>query len=115
VESLWILEMPPELGRLKPEVETAIFRIVQEALTNVHRHSGAQNVCVRVEKNDSVALVTITDNGRGISKEILDRMAAGKSGVGVTGMRERVKELGGKFAVRSGSGTTVSVQLPLTD
>ena len=108
--------MPPELGRLKPEVETAIFRIIQEALTNVHRHSVAQNVEVFIEKNDNLAQVTITDNGRGISKEVLERIAAGKSGVGITGMRERVKQLGGKFEIRSQSpGTQIRVELPLTD
>lgn len=109
------LEMSPQLGRLKPETETAIFRIVQEALTNVHRHSGAEKVQVWIGKSEGVVRVTITGNGRGISKDILKQMAAGKSGVGVTGMRERVRELSGKFEVRSQSpGTMIYVELPLT-
>ena len=110
------LEMPPELGRMKPEVETAIFRIVQESLTNIHRHSGARKARISIGRGDGTVRMSISDDGRGISKEKLKRIAAGQSGVGVAGMRERVKQLGGTFQIRSnGPGTTLDVELPFTE
>jgi two-component system, NarL family, sensor kinase len=65
------LEMPPELGRMKPEVETAIFRIVQESLTNIHRHSGAQKARISIGHGNGKVKISISDGGRGISKEVL--------------------------------------------
>lgn len=107
------LEMPPELGRMKPEVETTIFRIVQESLTNIHRHSGARKARISIGRGDRTVRMSIGDDGRGISKETLKRIAAGQSGVGVTGMRERVKQLGGTFQIHSKDpGTTLDVELP---
>jgi two-component system NarL family sensor kinase len=107
------LEMPSKLTRMKPEAETAMFRIVQESLTNIHRHSGAQQARISVERNGKTLKISISDNGRGISKETLRQMAAGQSGVGVTGMRERVKQLGGTFQIHANTpGTTLQVELP---
>jgi two-component system, NarL family, sensor kinase len=110
------LEMPSELGRMKAEVETAIFRIVQESLTNIHRHSGAKNARISIGHGNGTIKISISDAGRGISKETLKRIAAGQSGVGVTGMRERVKQLGGTFQIRSNDpGTTLDVELPFRE
>jgi two-component system NarL family sensor kinase len=110
------LEMPPELGRMKPEVETAIFRIVQESLTNIHRHSGAKKARISIGCGDGRVRLSICDGGRGISKESLKRIAVGQSGVGVTGMRERVKQLGGTFQIHSNDrGTTLDVELPFIE
>ena len=107
------LEIPSELARMKPEVETAIFRIVQESLTNIHRHSGAQEARVSVARNGGTLRILVSDYGRGISKETLKRIAAAQSGVGVTGMRERVKQLGGTFQIRSNRpGTVLDIELP---
>jgi two-component system NarL family sensor kinase len=110
------LDMPLELERMKSEVETAIFRIVQESLTNIHRHSGARKARISIERGDGTVRMSISDDGQGISKEKLKRIAAGQSGVGVAGMRERVKQLGGTFQIRSnGPGTTLDVELPFTE
>jgi signal transduction histidine kinase len=108
------LEMPPELGRIKFETETAVFRIVQEALTNIYRHSGARNARISIESDASTLRLQISDDGRGISPDILTRIAAGQSGVGVTGMSERVRLLGGRFHIESDQrGTRLHVELPL--
>ena len=107
------LEMPPELGRLKFETETAVFRIVQEALTNIHRHSGARKAVISIQSDAKALRMDISDDGRGISPDMLARIAAGQSGVGVTGMSERVRLLGGKFHIESREGgTTLHVELP---
>lgn len=107
------LEIPSELTRMKPEVETAIFRIVQESLTNIHRHSGAREARISVARNGGTLRILVSDNGRGISKETLKRIAAAQSGVGVTGMRERVKQIGGTFQIRSNRpGTVLDIELP---
>jgi signal transduction histidine kinase len=108
------LEMPSEFDRMKPEVETAIFRIVQESLTNIHRHSGAQGAHVSLETDGTLVKLSISDDGRGISQDALARIAAGQSGVGVTGMRERVTRLGGTFQIHSElRGAHIRVAIPL--
>jgi signal transduction histidine kinase len=110
------LQMPPELRRMKPDTETAVFRIVQEALTNIYRHSGAQKASISIESDANRLRIRVSDDGRGISPDILARIAAGQSGVGVTGMSERVRLLGGRFHIDSNhSGTTLQVDLPLYD
>lgn len=108
------LEMPVQLDRMKREIETAIFRIVQESLTNIHRHSGAQAARVSLETVGEKVKIGISDNGRGISPDALARIGAGLSGVGVTGMRERVKQLNGTFQIHSDdSGTHLKIEIPL--
>ena len=110
------LRMPAKLDRLPSELETTLFRILQEALTNVHRHSGSRDVEVRLTVYRSVVTLAIDDNGKGIPRDVLERF--GKSGVnlgvGLAGMRERVKELGGRLEIESDkSGTRLRAIIPI--
>jgi PAS domain S-box-containing protein len=110
-----ILEMPPDLGRLDRDVELTLFRILQEGLTNVHRHSGGSMVRVLLQSDAEHVEFQISDNGKGIPAERLHRLREDDSstGVGLAGMRERVRELGGSLAIHSGtSGTTITVTIP---
>ena len=110
------LEMPANLDRLPSEIEIALFRILQESLTNVHRHAGTKKVEVRLRREDASVSLEIEDHGKGIAKEVLERF--GKSGanvgVGLAGMRERVAELGGTFQICSGKkGTCLTATIPV--
>ena len=110
------LEIPPELGRLDRDVETTLFRILQEALTNVHRHSGGSMVRIILQFDAEQVQLQISDDGKGIPEERLRRLKENDSatGVGLAGMRERVRELGGSFAIGSASpGTTITVTIPI--
>jgi signal transduction histidine kinase len=101
--------------RLDPRTEVVIFRIVQEALNNIARHSGATEAEVRLELGDDRLDVTVTDNGRGFAPHARTGAPAGARGLGLLGMRERASLLGGEFAVESalGRGTRVRVRVPL--
>jgi signal transduction histidine kinase len=106
------LDLPENLGRLPAEVETVVFRIVQESLTNVHRHANSPTATVRVTRNAHSVRVEVGDRGRGMPAD-----SAGGTrtslGIGIQGMRERVAQLGGEFEVRSGpQGTVVFAVLP---
>lgn len=105
------VDLPEEDMALEPDCATALFRILQEALTNVARHATATRVTVRLAKEAGDLSFEVRDNGRGIREE---QFAAGKS-LGVLGMRERAILLGGKFSISSENGTTVSVRIPDTD
>jgi signal transduction histidine kinase len=109
------IEAPPgDFPRFKPELETAIFRIIQEALTNVFRHSGAQKAWVTVAKFDHQIAVTVRDDGKGISENIIE-FRPGSLGIGIGGMRQRVKEFGGEVRLRNvNPGTLVEVSIPIT-
>ncbi len=102
-------------NRLPREVEIALFRVLQEGLTNIHRHSKSSSAEVVFSPTPDYVALAIQDSGLGIPKDVLDRFRlSGTSGVGLAGMRERVRELGGAFEVESGSsGTCVRVTVPL--
>jgi len=104
------LEAGAITDRLPPEVETAIYRIVQEALTNVVKHAHARRVSVLVTRADGRIKTVIEDDGKGF-----DPREATGDGVGLIGMRERIELLDGTLAVESSetSGTTVAVEVPL--
>jgi PAS domain S-box-containing protein len=106
-------ELDPNLGRLSRESETAIFRIVQECLTNIHRHSGSPNASVRIVRDTKHVKLEIRDQGKGMAPS-LDRTSGPiRAGVGIQGMRERIRQLGGQFDIQSGpGGTVVSATLP---
>jgi signal transduction histidine kinase len=107
-------EIPEHAERFPEAVELSLFRVLQESLTNIHRHSGATAANVRFVRNATGIELQITDNGRGLSSEQLKRLCEsdGGAGVGIAGMRERIRGLGGQLAVQSnGKGTTVAVSL----
>jgi signal transduction histidine kinase len=109
------LELPDDFGRLPRELETAIFRVVQECLTNVHRHAGSHTARVRVARASKQVVVEVSDDGDGISAEKQRELAtAGTPGVGIRGMRERIRQLGGDLQITShGRGTSISARLPI--
>ena len=108
------LEIDPDLGRVPREVETAAFRIVQESLTNVHRHAHTKAAWVRLSRDSVNLYVEIEDRGQGIAEFTSIDATTAKMGVGLRGMRERVQQLDGNFEFRSGSdGTTVKATLPI--
>lgn len=111
------LDMSEDFGRLPGEMETAIFRVVQECLTNIHRHSGSAVARIRVRHREREALVEVEDKGKGIPPKKLKEMAsAGTPGVGMRGMQERIRQLGGTLEIRSSDeGTLVIVRLPVGD
>ena len=112
------LEIPPNLERLPTEIETAIFRVMQECLTNIHRHSGSPTASIRFSVTPTEIRLDVQDKGRGMSAELLSG-AEGQFtglGVGIAGMRERMRQLGGRLAILSGAqGTTVTVALPIPE
>ncbi|MFZ0640431.1 MAG: response regulator [Candidatus Acidiferrales bacterium] len=104
---------PSAFPRLAPDVEKAVFRIVQEALTNVFRHSKAHKAWVSVVKKDGQVISTVRDDGTGISAAIAE-FRPGSIGVGIAGMRQRVKELAGELRLANASpGTIVHFALPV--
>jgi signal transduction histidine kinase len=110
------LDLAEEFPRFNRELETALFRIVQEGLTNVHRHSGGQKACVELKIHERQINTTITDDGHGMSQEMLREVGKGQGGVGLMGMYERVKKLGGTILIVSTKlGTTIKAQLPFME
>jgi signal transduction histidine kinase len=108
------LEISPDFGRLPDEMETAVFRIVQECMTNIHRHSGSKTATIRLSNDANNVSLEIQDEGKGISAERLAGIQAHRLGVGISGMRERVRHLRGVMTIESNSnGTKVSVKLPI--
>ena len=110
------IELSPDIGRLAPNVEISIFRIVQECLTNIYRHSGSKTASIRIwPARDNQLTVQICDEGKGMATATNHNGSASKShGMGLSGIRERVRELGGKVEVHSSSaGTSIIATLPL--
>jgi len=107
----------PEFGRLPRESELALFRVLQESLTNVHRHSGSRTACIRLLIKDGMGTLEIEDKGKGIPKEILEQSGQDWTAaprVGLRGMNERMQQLGGKFELISEKlGTTVRAMVPV--
>jgi PAS domain S-box-containing protein len=109
-------DLDPELGRLPREMETAIFRMVQECLTNVHRHSGSATANIRISRDSKAIQLEVSDQGKGIPGGDCHISRRAKPGVGIQGMRERVRQLGGQFEIRSGdAGTTIVANFPVPD
>ena len=101
-----------EFPRLYAPLERTIFRIVQEAMTNVFRHAGARTGCVTLVHNGNGLRLTVRDDGKGVPEEIT-QLRSGSIGVGIGGMRERVREFGGQLRVANAvPGTLIEVSLP---
>jgi len=107
------LTSPEHVHRLPRRTETALFPLLQEALTNVHRHSGSQAVEVRVTAEDARVVLTVKDFGMGVPREVLDHFwKTGNAGIGLAGIRERLKELGAALAIESDlDGTLLSATI----
>jgi PAS domain S-box-containing protein len=101
------LHLDPEVGRLPPDMETAIFRIVQECLTNIHRHSDSSSASIVIGRDDRNVKIEIRDQGKGMPTPVP------RAGIGIQGMRERVRQLAGEFEIESGAdGTRVTAIFP---
>ncbi len=110
------LQIASDLGRLSQDQEIAIFRVVQECLTNIHRHSGSSTAKIDIKRTPSEICLTVADTGSGIPEKDPAANGTGKTaGVGIRGMRERVRDLGGHMQIRpSNPGTIVEANFPLT-
>jgi two-component system NarL family sensor kinase len=112
------VDIAPGLGRLSMEVETALFRVVQESLTNVHRYSGSPDAEIKIYTNNGELCLEIVDHGKGIEtgsvRASIDGIAS--LGVGIPGMRERLRQLGGQLEVDfARTGTRVLANVPLNE
>jgi signal transduction histidine kinase len=110
------LQIPETFGRLPREIETALFRVLQQSLANIHRHSGSALAVVRIDVNAGAVNMEVRDEGRGMSPEVLAGFHSETRllGVGLAGMRERVRGMGGLFEVRStDKGVSIKVSLLL--
>ncbi|HET7785276.1 MAG TPA: MEDS domain-containing protein [Myxococcales bacterium] len=109
------LDLSENFERLPLATETVLFRIVQEALTNIHRHSGSETASIRLQRHAGMLMLEIADRGHGIPRAALKQITGGGgAGVGIAGMSERIHELGGRLEVASSDrGTAVRVWLPL--
>lgn len=109
------LKIQPALGRLPQEIELALFRIAQEALTNVYRHSGSRTVMVSLLQDARSVTLAVQDHGCGLPPGVLQSAQGrgGSLGVGIAGMQERVRQLGGHLTLSSNRGTCVQAVLPL--
>ncbi len=110
------LDLPADLGRLSQDMEITLFRIIQECLTNIHRHSESPTASIRLSRCSSGISLEVRDAGKGIGPEKLDKIvSSGDSGVGLRGMRERIKGLCGDLAIESDNkGTGIRVTIPVT-
>jgi signal transduction histidine kinase len=103
------LEVPKDLPRLARDLEISIFRIVQESLTNIHKHAEAKSVVISVSRMQGSVTLQVVDDGKGLPGNLV-------YGVGLRGMEERVRQLRGSFQINSNShGTTVAATLPITE
>ena len=106
------LKLPDDFARLSDDVELLIFRLVQESLTNIHRHSGSKTAVIRVARKGDLISVEIQDQGKGISRKRLAEIQSQGAGVGITGMRERIRQFSGELTIDSNSlGTTIRTTL----
>ena len=103
-----------DFGRLSREMELLVFRLVQESMTNIHRHSGSKTASIRIKRLNEAITVEIEDRGRGIPPDRLVEIESGVSGLGIRAMRERLRQFGGELKIHSnGTGTRVFVTIPL--
>jgi signal transduction histidine kinase len=112
------VDLPDEVGRLPKPLALGLFRVLQESLTNIHRHSGSSKAEVALELFASRVVLTVRDFGKGIPPDSLNtfRSKGANPGVGLAGMRERARELGGQITIQiCNPGTLITATMPLSD
>jgi PAS domain S-box-containing protein len=110
------LKADPAVGRLPIDIETDLFRVVQECLANIHRHSGSAVAAVQLDRNTERVLLEIRDWGRGMPAEIASGRALASPGIGIPGMHERLGQHRGNLEIRSSNtGTIVTATVPLRE
>jgi PAS domain S-box-containing protein len=109
------VQIPEDLGRLAPDIELAIFRLVQESLTNIHRHSGSKTALIRIAREPDTISVQVQDHGKGMSKERFAEVHSQVVGVGLRGMKERVRQSHGELTIDSNAlGTKIIAIFPIS-
>lgn len=109
------LHLSEQFGRLPRDLELAVFRLVQECLSNIHRHSGSKTASIEIDRAPDQITIEIRDQGKGMTPEKLAEIQSYGSGVGIRGMRERLRQFDGKLKIESdGSGTRILVSIPLS-
>ena len=109
------MDMPDDVGRLPKSIELGLFRVLQESLTNIHRHSGSSRGEVAFKLFPDKVILEVRDYGKGIAQELVEtfRTQGTKFGAGLAGMRERARQLGGRLDIQSRApGSSISVTLP---
>ena len=110
------LEIPDNLGRLPRDFELVLFRFIQEAVTNIHRHSGAKKAWITISRSEAEVTAEVRDDGTGMSPDRLAQIRSGGSGVGIRGMRERIRQFQGSMQIDSDTtGTKISVAIPIPE
>jgi signal transduction histidine kinase len=112
------LDLPERFERLLLDTETALFRIVQESLINIHRHSKSETARIWLRRDSEGLVLTVEDRGHGFPSGSLEQIMSGggDAGVGIAAMRERIQQLGGRLEICSDEhGTMVRARLPLAD
>ena len=109
------LKISEGFGRLPREMELALFRLVQESLTNIHRHSGSKRAMIEIARSPEQVVLEIRDEGKGISREQLVDIQSRGAGFGIRGMRERARQFNGEMTIESsGKGTTFRITIPVS-
>jgi PAS domain S-box-containing protein len=111
------LEIAPDFGRLPRDIELVVFRLVQESLANIYRHSGSETAMIRIARDEGTIAVEVQDQGKGIPPEKLVEIQSEGSGVGIRGMRERLRQFSGELRIESGENGTrvwVTISIPQT-
>jgi two-component system NarL family sensor kinase len=102
-----------DFDRLHPDAELALFRVLQESLTNIHRHSGSPTADIRLITKAKMVFLEIKDRGKGLAPGLSSQDWMGAPGVGLRGMNERMRQLGGRLELAStGEGTTLTAVIP---
>lgn len=109
------LELKPKMfPRLSKDIEVTVFRVIQECLSNVYRHSGTESARVEIEKQADRVIIRVRDYGKGCPLELASVQSSARLGVGISGMRERIRQFGGDLVVaRAEPGTLVEARIPL--
>ena len=111
------LEIAPNFGRLPRDIELVVFRLVQESLANIYRHSGSETAMIRIARDEGTITVEVQDQGKGIPPQKLLEIQSEGSGVGIRGMRERLRQFSGELRIESGENGTrvwVTISIPQT-